>query len=111
MKLQVVLLGALICLAAQSADQPSQVTPAHKSAAREARSLTGCIDEQDGQYVLLDDQMLKMADLQSTGSDNDVFAKHVGRMVRVRGTNSSERKGTFRVTGIERVAGDCGQVK
>jgi len=111
MKFQVLLLGALIGLAAQSADKPSQAAPTHKSASKETQSLTGCIDEQDGQYVLLDDRMLKIASLISTESDDDVFAKHLGRMVQVRGSNSSEPKGMFRVTGIERVAGNCSQAK
>jgi hypothetical protein len=112
MKLPVVLLGILICMAAQTAGNPNQGAPApDKSAPAAQQSLTGCIDEQDGHYVLLDDQMSKIASLQSAGSDQEVFAKHLGRKVRVSGTKSSGQEGAFKVTGIERVAGTCGQSK
>jgi hypothetical protein len=112
MKFQVVLPGVLFCLAAQAAGQPGQGAPTPKQSASKAQqSLTGCVDEQDGQYVLLDDQMLKITSLQSAGSDQEVFAKHLGRKVQVRGTKSSGQKGTFKVTSIEQVSGNCGQAK
>jgi hypothetical protein len=111
MKFQVLLLAVLFCLAAQAAGKPGQGAPTDKSAARAEQSLTGCIDEQDGQYVLLDDRMLKIVSLQSAGSDQEVFAKHLGRKVKVTGTESSARTGTFKVTGIERLPGICGEAK
>jgi hypothetical protein len=113
MKFQVVLPGVLFCLAAAAGNKPSQVdAPAMNQSAPTAQgALTGCIDEQDGHYVLLDDHMVKITNLQSAGSDKEVFAKHVGRMVRVRGTKSSGLTGTFKVTGIERLEGNCGEVK
>ncbi|MGB7759502.1 MAG: hypothetical protein WBL61_06720 [Bryobacteraceae bacterium] len=112
MKFRVVLLGVLICLVAQAAGKPSQGVPTmNQSDSKTQQSLTGCIDEQDGQYVLLDDQMRKITSLQSAGSDKDVFAKYVGSMVQVRGTKSSERNATFKVTSIKEVAGNCGQAK
>lgn len=112
MKFQVVLLGVLFCLAAQAGGKPSQGAPTqNKSGSRAQQSLTGCMDEQDGQYVLLDDQMLKITSLQSASSDKEVFAKHLGHKVQVTGTKSSEQKGTFKVTGIEQVEGNCGQAK
>jgi hypothetical protein len=111
MKFQVVLLGVLFCLAAPAAGIPNQGVATDKSVSRAPQSLTGCVDEQGGQYVLLNDQMRKIASLQPAGPDKEVFAKHLGRRVRVKGTQSSEPKGTFKVTGIERLPGNCGQVK
>ena len=113
MKFLVVLIGVVCCLAAQTAGKPNQDSPTpSQSASKAQQSLTGCIDEQqDGQYVLLDDQMQKIARLQSAGSDKEVFAKHLGRMVQVKGTKSSGQKATFRVTSIEQVPGNCGQAK
>jgi hypothetical protein len=112
MKFQVALLGVLICMVAQTAGNRSQSTPTpSKSAPTAQQSLTGCIDEQDGHYVLLDDQMVKITSLQSAGSDQEVFAKHLGRKVQVTGTKSSGQESTFTVTGIERVAGSCGRAK
>ena len=102
MKLQVLLLGVLFGLAAQAASKPGKAAP------RAQQTLTGCIDEQAGQYVLLDDQMVKIANLQSAGADKEVFAKHLGHKVRVTGMQPSGQKGTFRVTGIEPVSGRCG---
>jgi len=113
MKFQVVLPGVLFCLASGAGDKPSQVDAPSmdQSAAMAQGSLTGCIDEQDGRYVLLDDHMVKITNLESAGSDREVFAKHVGRMVRVRGSKSSGLTGTFKVTGIQRLEGSCGKVK
>lgn len=107
-----ILLGILLCLSALAAGKPSQGAPTpNKSASRAQQSLTGCIDEQDGRYVLLNDQMLKIASLQSANSDQEVFAKHLGHKVQVRGAKSSGQNGPFKVTSIEQVAGNCGQAK
>jgi hypothetical protein len=86
MKFQVVLLGVLFCLAAQAGNRATQgAAPAMNQSAPTAQgTLIDCVDEQDGHYVLLDDQMVKLTNLQSVGSDQEVFAKHLGRMVRVR---------------------------
>jgi len=62
--------------------------------------LTGCVDEQFGQYVLLDNQMAKITSLQSAGPEKEVFAKYLGHKVQVRGTRTSGPKATFTVTGI-----------
>jgi hypothetical protein len=93
-----VLFGLASCLASQAAPGAQ-------------RPLTGCIDQQNGQYVLLDDQMLKITGLQSAGPDREVFAKFVGRMVRVSGTGSTGQKNVFKVTSIEQVASSCGPAK
>lgn len=111
MKFQVVLLAVLICLAAQAAGKPNQGATTDKSDSRAQQSLTGCMDEQAGQYVLLDNQMRKIVRLQPAGSDREVFAKHLGRMVQVKGTQSTTQKGTFIVAGIEQVPGNCGRAK
>ena len=112
MKFQIVLLGIFFCLAAQAASKPGQDAPTPgQSAPKASQSLTGCVDEQDGQYILLDNQMLKIANLQSEGSDQEVFAKHLGRMVKVKGTKSAGQEGTFTVTSIEPIPGNCGQAK
>lgn len=111
MKLRVVMLGILVCMAAGAADGPRQSVPTYKFVPAAQQSLTGCIDEQFGQYVLLDDQMQKIVRLQSAGSEKDVFAKYLGHKVHVRGTKSSGTKVTFTVTGIEQIADNCGQAK
>jgi hypothetical protein len=112
MKFQVVLLGVLVCMAAQAAGKPSQGVPAINQSAPEAQqSLTGCVDEQNGQYVLLDDQMVKITGLQSTGSDREVFAKYVGRKVKVSGSKDSGQKDTFKVNKIEQISASCGPAK
>jgi hypothetical protein len=49
--------------------------------------------------------------LQSTGSDQEIFARDVGRKVQVRGTKSSGQSNTFKVMSISRVSGHCGQAK
>jgi hypothetical protein len=105
---------ASTALAAPPDDKPSpsggaQKKSAPKSKAASQQSLTGCVDEQDGKYVLLDDRMLgKLADLEtSAASSEDVFAKHVGHKVIVKGARSSEQEGKFKVASIEDVAAVC----
>ena len=117
MKFQILLLGAILCLGAsaqaqtssqetkgaQSADHPKRAVPGV------AQSVTGCVDEQNGHYVLRDAQTSQLVTLQPSGTDNDsVFAKFVGHMVQVSGTKSSD---SFKVTNIGQVADMCGSGK
>lgn len=86
-------------------------------------SLTGCVDEQDGHYVLIDDRNLTpIANLEADGFPTEGFAKHLGHKVTVRGTvspagkSSSDGKteGTagdrsrFKVRSVETVSESCG---
>jgi hypothetical protein len=111
MRFQIVTLGVLLGMSALGADNPVQSPTASKPVAAAPQSLTGCVDEQFGQYVLLDSQMVKIVNLQSAGSNNDVFAKYVGHEVQVKGTKSAGPKATFTVKGIEQIAETCGQAK
>jgi len=72
-------------------------------------SLTGCIDEQNGHYVMIDDRTLDpIANLQAEGFDTEDFAKHVGHKVTVRGTsNQGETRPLFKVRSIEAVSDTC----
>jgi hypothetical protein len=81
-----------------------------KSAARPAgTSLTGCVDEQDGRFVLVNDRTLSpIADLAAEGFPQEGFAKHLGHKVTVRGT--SIPRGTrplFRVRSVAAVSDVC----
>src|SRR5689334_25434456 len=71
--------------------------PQSKKNRQTQQSMTGCIDEQDGNYVLLDDTMLKkLAALEAVGASNEAFfAKHLGHTVTVKGKRSSEQETTF----------------
>jgi len=72
-------------------------------------SLTGCIDEQNGHYVMISDRTLDpIADLQAEGFDTEDFAKHLGHKVTVRGTsNPGESRPLFKVRSIEAVSDTC----
>ena len=74
-----------------------------------AASLTGCIDEQDGHYVMLSERTRDpIADLQAEGFETEGFAKHVGQKVTVRGTSSpGDIRPLFRVRSIETVSDTC----
>ena len=118
MKFQIVLLGAILCLgaSAQQAQTGSQETKSTQSANRMkqtvpaiGQSLTGCVDEQNGHYVLRDAQTSQLINLQPTGTDdNSAFAKFVGHQVQVSGTKSSD---TLKVTHIGQIADMCGTGK
>jgi len=103
------------CSAAQTAQEnpkPQNTQNKDKSAqpAKDApASLTGCVDEQEGNYVLLSERTMNpIASLEADGFPKEGFAKHVGHKVTVRGTSSSQ--GTMpliKVRTIETVSETC----
>jgi hypothetical protein len=72
-------------------------------------SLTGCIDEQDGHYVLVDDRTLTaIANLEADGFPTEAFAKHLGHKVTVRGiSNSGTGRPIFKVQSVDTVSETC----
>jgi hypothetical protein len=92
---------------AQTPDSHVQA-PAKKKAAS-APSLSGCIDEKNGRYVLVDDRSLEtVADLEADGFPTEGFAKHVGHKVRVKGISSSgSTRPVFKVRSIETLSETC----
>ena len=72
--------------------------------------MTGCVDEQDGRYILLDDRTRDpIANLEAEGFETEGFAKHVGHKVTVRGISSpGGARPIFRVHSIETVSETCG---
>jgi len=111
MKIPALLMGVVLCLAPHAVNARGQDDPIKRADPQTKQSLTGCVDQQYGQYVLLDDQMVKITALQSSGADQNIFAKFVGRKVTVRGTKSSGPKASFTVTGVEQVADTCSPAK
>jgi hypothetical protein len=91
---------------AQKQEGKEQTQPAGKEA---PASLTGCVDEQEGNYVLLSDRTMNpVASLQADGFPREAFAKHVGHKVTVRGTSSSQgAMPVFKVRTIETVSDTC----
>jgi hypothetical protein len=89
-----------------SQDQKQQPKSASKA---ENASLTGCIDEQDGHYVLVDDRALTpIADLEADGFPTEAFAKHVGHKVTVRGISSSgTSRPVFKVRSVDTISETC----
>ncbi len=89
---------------------PLQST-SRKDAKKTADSLTGCVDERDGRYVLTDDRELSpIANLEADGFPQEGFAKHLGHKVTVRGTSTpGDPRPTFKVRSIATVSETCGQ--
>jgi hypothetical protein len=92
---------------AGSPQQPKADAKGTKAAP--ATSLTGCVDEQEGQWVLVSDQtMAVIAHLAADGFPTEGFAKHVGHKVTVRGTSSSDgSRPLFKVRTIEMISETC----
>jgi hypothetical protein len=114
MKIQILLLGGLLCLGAvapgQTSSQNTKSTQQsanrmRKAAAVSGQSVTGCVDERDGHYVLHDVQSDRLITLQSTSTTaDDEFARFVGHQAQASGTLSSD---TLTVTHIGQVADMC----
>jgi hypothetical protein len=90
-------------------EQQKQEQNDKKKDSKTSSSLTGCIDEQNGQYVLVDDQNLNpVANLEADGFPTEGFAKHLGHKVTVRGTSiPASVRPTFKVRSIETVSDTC----
>jgi hypothetical protein len=96
--------------AAPSDSSSQQQQPKKRPPAKEKESsLTGCVDEHDGHYVLVDDRELKpIADLEADGFPTEGFAKHMGHKVTVRGTTTpGGSRPVFKVRAIDTVSDTC----
>jgi hypothetical protein len=112
MKLQILVLGGLLCLGATApAQTSSQNTKSTQSANRMKRpaatdaQVVGCVDQQGGHYVLRDVQTDQLIQLQPTSADADNdFARFVGHQAQASGSLSS---GVLTVAHIGQVADMC----
>jgi len=109
----VLMMGLVISIPiaqAQEKQQPARQKKPAEGKAQQA-TLTGCVDQQEGQYVLIHDQTRSLiAHLEAEGFPTEGFAKHVGHKVNVRGissSNGSERP-VFKVRSVEPVSDTCG---
>ena len=91
-------------------DQPPKTEPKDKAEPKgQTASLTGCVDEQEGKWVLVNDQtMAIIATLAADGFPTEGFAKYMGQKVTVQGTASSGGPGsTFKVRSIKTIRETC----
>jgi hypothetical protein len=90
-------------------EQAKKGQPKTASKGKTTASMTGCIDEQQGHYVLLDDRALsQIAELEADGFPPESFAKHLGHKVTVRGIGSTGgTRPLFKVRTIETVSETC----
>jgi hypothetical protein len=95
--------------AAPAADSTSPHRKTDSSRKTNATTLTGCVDERDGGYVLVDDQSLSpIVSLEAKGFPNEGFAKYLGHKVSVQGKQSSQgAKPVFEVHSIQTVKESC----
>lgn len=106
------ILGLIYACNVLAADQSSQ-KPGQKKEQPKAKnasaSLTGCVDEDEGQYILIDVRSrAPIANLEAEGFPTESFAKHLGHKVTVRGTsNPGAGRPLFRVRSIESVSESC----
>jgi hypothetical protein len=96
-------------LSAAQAPEGGKKAETDKKQVAAGSSLTGCVDEKEGHYILVDDRNLNpVADLEADGFPTEAFAKHVGHKVTVRGTSSSgSTRPVFKVRSIETVSETC----
>jgi hypothetical protein len=94
----------------RSQDQPAKTEPKEKADPKgQMATLTGCVDEQDGKWVLVNGQtMAIIAKLAADGFPTEGFAKYMGHKVNVRGTAISDESGsTFKVREIQTISETC----
>ena|SRR5689334_20662241 len=95
-------------VASQAEKSSSQKTVQKKKP--EGASLTGCVDQMEGHYVLVDDRDPNkvVASLEAEGFPVEGFAKHVGQKVTLRGISTSgDARPVFKVRTIETVSETC----
>ena len=98
-------------LAQQKQEQSKQSKKKSADRKAEASSLTGCVDQQDGKYVLIHDQTRDLiAHLEADGFPTEGFARHLGHKVTVRGTASPSGTGrpVFKVRSVDSLSDNCG---
>ncbi|HWD00378.1 MAG TPA: hypothetical protein VG456_26660 [Candidatus Sulfopaludibacter sp.] len=90
----------------QARDQTPKTEPTKK---QQGTALTGCVDQQDSHYVLVDDRNLSpIANLQADGFPEEGFAKHMGHKVTVRGiSNPGGTLPVIKVRTIETLSDSC----
>jgi hypothetical protein len=94
----------------RSQDQQPKTDPSGKADPKgQAASLTGCVDEQEGKWVLVNDQtMAIIAKLAADGFPTEGFAKYMGHKVAVEGTAIGDGPGsTFKVRSIKTIRETC----
>jgi hypothetical protein len=104
---RIVLILTVFCAALVFAAPQSR--PKEQPAAKQT-AMSGCIDEQDGRYVLIHDQTRALiANLEAEGFPTEGFAKHLGHKVTIRGTVASdEPHPVVKVRSIETISDHCG---
>ena len=103
-----VILSATIMASGFPCPAYAQTNPQPKAESKTS-SLTGCIDEDSGHYILVDDRDLKpMVDLEADGFPAEAFAKHLGQKVIVRGISSpGGARPRMKVRNIETISETC----
>jgi hypothetical protein len=94
----------------RSPDQQPKADPQEKAEPKgPTAQLTGCVDEQEGKWVLVNDKTLAIiAKLAADGFPTEGFAKYMGHKVTVQGTTSADGPGsTFKVRTIKTISETC----
>jgi hypothetical protein len=102
-------LATAAALSAPQAVENGKKAQTGKKQAASGTSLTGCVDEKEGHYIMVDDRNLNpVADLEADGFSTEGFAKHVGHKVTVRGTSSSgSTRPVFKVRSLDTLSETC----
>src|SRR5664279_3653592 len=118
MRYQILLLGALLCLGsaapAQTTSQTDNKAPQSANRLKRAeapsqQSVTGCVDQQNGHYVLRGEHSSQLITLQPTVTDSDnAFARFLGHKVQATGSKSSD---SMKVDAMKQIADMCGTGK
>ena len=111
-RLPILMLSAIFFAIGSSSAAPveqEQQQQPKKESKSASDSMTGCVDEQNGRYVLTNDTDLALiAILEPDGFPTEAFAKHMGHKVTIRGTViPGGAQPTFKVRSVTAVSDTC----
>jgi len=96
-------------LSEQTGQKQNQQSSKKQQSKTKETALTGCVDEQNGQYLLISERTRDpIADLVADGFPTEGFARHLGHTVTIRGTSNPDGvRPVFKVRSIQPVSDTC----
>lgn len=99
----------LLLSVALAAQQPRHSEEGKRSSAAGSSSLTGCVDQRPGGYILIEPvERKEIAELQPVAFEKEGLAKHLGHKVSVRGKLERDgERAIMKVQSVQHISETC----